>query len=218
MGKSPPKNVSGRHSEVESQTGLPDCSLKEHDVSQQCGDETLATSENDDSNNKKHARNKGKQTAKEVKRKSTISEDENKDLNDITSKTAQNGENDISKLTKSSTSINLTDSKLNSPSNLNAKKDELTTSFGHGGTRRKSRNQKESQKEYSSEQHETDIPKESKNKKVVELSSEPEPKDNTTLECSKGLNTISPQIDSSTPMKIGKKKLAMAGKYEKDKN
>merc|ERR1712223_1559164 len=67
-------------------------------------------------------------------------------------------------------------------------------------------------------QHETDIPKESKNKKVAELSSEPGPKDNTTLECSKGSNTISPQIDSSTPIKIGKKKLAMAGKYEKEKN
>merc|ERR1711997_1155580 len=45
--KSPPKNVSGGHSEVESQTGLPDCNLKEHNVSQQCGDENVATPEND---------------------------------------------------------------------------------------------------------------------------------------------------------------------------
>merc|ERR1712110_314071 len=58
--KSPPKNVSGRNDEVKGQTGVPDCSLKKHDESQQSGDEKLATSENDDSNNKKHARNKGK--------------------------------------------------------------------------------------------------------------------------------------------------------------
>ena len=216
--KSPPKNVSGRNDEVKGQTGVPDCSLKKHDESQQSGDDTLATSENDDSNNKKHARNKGKQTTKEVKSKSTISEDGNKDLDGITSKTTQNGESGISKLTKSSTSTNLTESKINSPSNLNAKKDELTTPSSHGGTRRKSRSQKEAQKEYSSDKHETDIPKESKNKKVVELLSETEPKDHTTPECSKGSNTISPQIDSSTPIKIGKKKLAMAGKYEKEKN
>merc|ERR1712083_697967 len=152
--KSPPKNVSGRNDEVESKTGLPDCSLKKHDESQNSGDEKLTMSENDESNNKKHARNKGKQTTKEVKRKSTISEDGNKDLNGITSKTAQNRENDISKLTKSSTSTNLIESKTKSPSNLNAKKDELTTPSSHGGTRRKSRSQKEAQKESSSDNQE----------------------------------------------------------------
>merc|ERR1712183_72503 len=146
------------------------------------------------------------------------SEDGNKDLNGITSKTAQNRENDISKLMKSSTSTNLTESKISSPSNLNAKKDELTTPSSHGGTRRKSRSQKEVQKEYSGEQQETDISKESKNKKVVEPLSETELKDHITAECSKASSTSSPQIDSSTPIKIGKKKLAMAGKYEKDKN